>query len=694
MWVDAPEMVRYLRPAHRDKAKPHRRVFLGDRLMHAIQPLLLALGMLLGEGGAPVAREPDLAHLKEMLHDRQHALSQGQAALLLVQSTLDGAEKAVRDGLRGTETVDVFLPLAAAVALARDRRFLDELFAALSAPRSAIRASAAQTLAVLADAPLVTRLQKLADDEAADGRVREMALRTLGCSGRKQAARFLLGYLSAEEETLRRAAAAALHDLSGQDFGLDADRWQSWWEAHKHLTEARWLESRLSYQMSRADRLEGDLARSRSQVLHLQQQLYSRLSAVERVNHILSLREQDDPAVRTLAVNWSVELLPTAEPAQKRLLAHVLLRLSHDSAVEVQRAAVFGLGRVNEPGVFERLLRLAETDRPAVRSVALHALAVHAQGSEADSLARRKQIMPLLQKALDDPALEVVVEAAEDLGTLGAREAGPVLVGLLRHPSKFVREAAAQALERVAEPSVLPGLLGALDDSCATVRFNLVGAMAHAAGGNGARLTAEQRKRLLERWEKLLLGDSDPGVRSRAATALGEWAPPEHLGTLWRCVLAAEDARVQEKAWNAFVEILTRAGRIELLQEWERTLTAARQGPRRVQMLFMISARWQGQPERKALIVPAQEMLVQAQLDIGKWSAAAPLVRDLLTRPAGEVELNRRLSWLLTVGEQALHEGNRGEALRAVETAQSFLPRTGKLADAFARLEKEASRKE
>ncbi len=89
--------------------------------------------------------------------------------------------------------------------------------------------------------------------------------------------------------------------------------------------------------------------------------------------------EQDDPAVRTLAVNWSVELLPAAEAAHKRLLTHVLLRLSHDSAVEVQGAAVLGLGRVNEPAVGERLQRLVHADAPAVRTAALHALALHAR---------------------------------------------------------------------------------------------------------------------------------------------------------------------------------------------------------------------------------------------------------------------------------------------------------------------------
>ncbi|HZV07805.1 MAG TPA: HEAT repeat domain-containing protein [Gemmataceae bacterium] len=655
--------------------------------MQAIQPILLCLGMLLGERAENEAPAPDLAHLCEMLHDRQHPQGQSQAALLLVQSKLEGAEKAVRQGLGGIENVEAFLALAAAVRLRQDRRFLEELLAALASGRPSIREAAAQTLAVLADAAVVKRLHLLAADGDADPAVRQAALWTLGRCGSKEAARLLLLHLKDGNELLRRAAAAALRDLSGQDFGQDANRWREWWEGHKHLTNERWLESRLAYQTSRAHRLEGDLTRSRVQSLRLEQQLYSRLSGSERVAHIQSLLDQDDPAVRVLAVNWSLELLSTAEAADKRLLTQVLLRLSQDSAVQVRRAAVLSLGRVPDAGAFERLERLAHAEPPAVRTAALRALSQHACGKEGEATARRKQVMPLLQKALDDPALEVVVEAAEDLGALGALEAGPVLTGLLRHPSETVRQAAAQALERVAEPSVLPGLLRALEDPSATVRFNLVGALAHAAGDAKA-LSEEQRTRLLAQLEELLQRDSDPGVRSRSATVLGDCAGPAQLATLWRCVLAGEDGRVQEKAWLAFVDILARAGQLSLLREWDRTLTAAHQGPRRVQMLSDISTRWQRQPRYKNLVVPVQEMLVQAQLELGKWSAALPLLRDLLTRPASEVELNRRLGWLLTAGEQALHEGNHGEAQRAIESAQPYLPHSGKLTESFEKLRK------
>jgi hypothetical protein len=302
-------------------------------------------------------------------------------------------------------------------------------------------------------------------------------------------------------------------------------------------------------------------------------------------------------------------------------------------------------------------------------------------------------VVPALQKALDDPAIEVVIEAAEDLGTLGAPEAGPVLTSLLCHQSDNVRQTAAQALERVADATVLNNLLKAVDDPNVNVRFSLVGALGRAVC-DGESLSEEQRKRLLAKLETLLLHDADPGVRSRAATVLGECGPSAMLPVLWKCVLAGEEARVQDKAWAAFIEVVARSSTLPVLREWDSTLTAAKQGPRRLQLLAEVAARWQKRTETRSLVVPAQEMLVQAQLDLGKWSAAFPVVRELLARQGTEAETNQRLRWLLSVGEQALQEGNKAEAQRVVQEAQPFLTRSAPLAEAFDKLAKQAGGRE
>jgi HEAT repeat protein len=654
--------------------------------MNPLIPTLLGLSLLPAAGLQPPLAA-DAARLREMLHDRQSPRNQSQAALLLVQSSLPDAADIVHQGLRQTDAPEVFLALAAAVRLQGDPRFRDDFFTALLGGSPTLRQAAAAALAELADAPTILRLQAIAEDARLELPVRQTALWTLGRSGRQAAAKVLLDQLSATEEVLRHDAAAALADLTGLNYGLEIGRWRDWWQRHENLPEERWLETRLAFQASRAHRLEGDLERARAQVLRLHQQLYSRLPAADRLGHVQTLIEHDDPAVRALAVTWSTELLNGADTVGQRALADLLLRLSYDGAADVQRAAVLALGRVPDARAFDRLRFLLQRGPSPVRAAAARSLAQQARGSGEEAQERQRQVVPILQKALEDPALEVVVEAAEDLGALGVPEAGPVLTVLLRHPSGPVRQTAAQALERVADAMVLDGLLEALDDSVATVRFCLVGALGHSAR-DGQGLSEQHRNRLLARLENLLARDADPGVRSRAATVLGECGPPAALPVLWKRVQAAEDGRVQEKAWAAIVEILTRAGDPDLVAEWDRLVAEAKQPARRVQLLSEVAARWQKKEETRAQIGPVQEALVQAHLEQRKWAAAFPVVRELLARSGNDGDTDKRLRWLLAIGEQAVQDENRKEALRVVQEAQAFLTRRKALAGEFERLEK------
>jgi HEAT repeat protein len=261
------------------------------------------------------------------------------------------------------------------------------------------------------------------------------------------------------------------------------------------------------------------------------------------------------------------------------------------------------------------------------------------------------------------------------------------LTVLLRHPSQPVRQTAALALERVADVTSLGALLEGLNDPAVAVRFSLVGAVAHSAGDSRV-LTETQRTQLTLRLEEVLLRDADPGVRSRAATVLGECGAPTVLPTLWGRILASEDARVQEKAWTALVEILCRASNLDLLRQWDGRLVDTHQGARRLQLLTEVYSRWLKRDDTKTLAGAVVESLIGTQIDQGKWAAAYPLVHELLGRPADDRDTEKRLRWLLAIGEQALKEGNRPETLRVVQDAQPFLSRRPGLASDFERLEK------
>ena len=652
--------------------------------MPSYLPLIAGLGLLLGNPA-----DPDLGQLQEMLYDRQDARAQSQAALLLLQSEDPAALKVVRHALKLADPEDAFVALTAAIRLRRDTRFGEDILAHLGSMKPRIRQVAAETLGGLADEALVRRLGVMARDPKAELRLRQAAVWTMGRSGRQDAAGHLVDLLGVEGEEMKRYVSASLADLSGLNHGTDAERWKAWWATHKDLTTADWFQQRLAFQSARVSRIDGELLRARAQVLRLHQQVYARLGVPERVPYLQALLEQDEPGVRGLAVIWAVEMLPSADAEKQKALSKILQKLTHDCNAEVQRGAVLALGRLNDEESFARLKKLLDAENPAVKAAAIRAMSLQARGGTAECKQRLRPVVPLLQKALEDKTLEVVVEAAEALGALGAPEAGPVLTALLRHPSESVRQTVAQALERMAEPALIDGLLRGLDDPSVTVRFSLLGALARAAG-NGQALPASDRKKVIARLEGLLRRDGDPGVRGRAATVLGECGDPETLEGLWQHVLAGED-RVQEKAWDAFGEILVRAGSVPLADRWDRTMIAAKQSSRRLQMWGRLYTRWE---QNKALEVQtgkALEGLIGVQLELGKWASAGPLIQGMLARAdLAAPTRGRCLTWTTQAAELAIREGNRAEGLRLLKEARPSLPAGDKLTETFDLLEKQA----
>lgn len=658
--------------------------------MPAILPVLL---LALGQAAAPVADLPtDAARLREMLRDRAQPRIQAQAALVLLQISSADADAVIRQGLGQLEDPELFLVLASAIRLARDTRYNEELTQALGRARATERAGAAETLAALMDQKLAARLKLIIDDPRADSRNRLSAIEALGRSGRRVAVEPLLLALESGDDALRAAAAEALADLSGWRHGTDMAKWRAWWERHRDLPMERWLEIRLGFQNSRVARLESELESARAQAVRLHQQLYARLGGAERLVYIPSLVEQEDPAVRLLAVGWAQEMLASTDPGVSRTMAPLLVRLAGDPFPEVQRAAVLALGRIQDQAAFDKLLAMAGSPVPAIRAVVARALALQARQPSPEASKRVALVLSVLGKLLEDPVIDVVVEAAEDLGNLGVPEAGPVLTGLLGHPGESVRKAAAQALERVAQPASLDKILRGLDDPSGAVRFSLVGAIGNMAASTTAPLGTVDQTRVLARLEVTLLKDPDPTVRARAALALGECGPASLLPGMWRACQPGEDVRVQEKAWLAMIDILARSRQAVLVADWNRTLGEARQGSRQLQLLSEVLSRWQRLPEARADLVALQDLLIPVALEQGKWAAALPVLRDALARQATPTDQQARLRWLLQAAEQALSEGNKVEALRAGQDGLTFAPKGSPLIAPFEQVVRRAGK--
>jgi hypothetical protein len=225
------------------------------------------------------------------------------------------------------------------------------------------------------------------------------------------------------------------------------------------------------------------------------------------------------------------------------------------------------------------------------------------------------------------------------------------------------------------------------------VRFGLVGAVGKAAANDQA-LTAEQRKRLLARLEALLAHDADQGVRGRAATVLGEVGGAPALPALWEQVQSpAGEGRVQEKAWDAFVEAIVKSGSTTLLAQWEKTLNEAKQSARRTQLLARVFARWDQQTATRPAAGKALDWLATAQLEQGKWAAAAPLVQSLLSRgEGGDAGRSRHLKSVLHAAELALQEGNKAEAARLLQETRGYLGTDDPLTESFDKLQAQAKK--
>jgi HEAT repeat protein len=658
--------------------------------------LLVSLGLFAHSdaGIAQITDSSDVPQLREVLHDRQDPRAQSQAALLLVQSTDLSAEKAIRQDLHNLDNEEPFIALAGALRLRQDSRFLDELIAALSANKPRVRQAAAEALAACPVADLVRRLDTIARDPRAEPRLRQTVLWTLGRCGRKEAARILMDFLSDPNEDIRRLAAGGLTDLTGQTLGTDLARWKSWWERTKDCSDEQWLQQRLSFQATRAQRLEGELLRSRAQVLRLHQQLYSRLPIAERFAVLPTMLDQEDPGVRALVIVWCLDLLPAATDGERqKTLASCLMQLTRDSTPDVQRGAVLALGRMPDATSFERLTELAQKGSPVVKSAAIRALSSQARSTAPETQGRAKIISGLLHKLLEDKSLEVVIEAAEALGAMGNMEAAPKLTALLSHASEGVRQTAAHALDRTATAELLDDLQKGLQDSNTKVRFSIVGAIGKALS-NSPSLSNEKRKGYLDRLEVLLQRDGDAGVRSRVATVLGECGTHESLNGLWQQMQVEGEGQVQEKAWDAFVEIATRTVSVPLLERWDKTMATAKMPTRRVQLWARVYSRWEQSGMLREQATQALEGLVQAEIAAGKWATARPLIQSLLARSndMGETTRSKYLKWVLQIGRMALSEGNKSEALRLVQEAKPYLVRGERVSEEFESFEKELGR--
>lgn len=593
---------------------------------------------------------------------------------MLVQSDSADATLLVIEGLRHWDRPDVFVALTSAIRLRCDRRYQNALLKSLAADQPAVRQAAMETLGRLDDANLVRNLLSIAQDQSVAVGVRQAATGALGKCVQKSAAAALVMLLSSDSVVVRQAAQDSLEELTGDDLGPDPQRWQTWWQLHKDMSEEEWLIARTAYFADRSRRLRDELRQAETNILALQQTLYAKIPPGDRPAYLKKLAQNEYPEVRAQTVTWIAEVLPDAEGSDQKQLVNLLLQLSEDVAEPVQRQAVLAMEKADDPRAFERLLTILKSGTDKVRAAAARSLGRYRDSRGGPRPEASARVVAALQTALADPSMLVVRDAAESLGSLGMPEVAPMLARLLHHPSQTVREAAAHALEQMSNPVALPELCDALTDPATSdnMRFSIVGALGKI--GKDGNCSERQKSDVLRRLQTVLVKDSDPGVRSRAATVIGDLGTPAELAILWQRASANEDNRVQLKAWEAMVEIMARSTDWAVVSSWDKTLTDQRQYARRLALLTEIRNRWLKVDAAKPHMDALTGALVQALLNQQKWSQAMPLALDLVKRSQNSTELETRLRWLLLAGRQGLDDHKSQEVLQMINEIQDLLP--------------------
>ncbi|MBP1922807.1 HEAT repeat protein [Halorubrum alkaliphilum] len=224
--------------------------------------------------------------------------------------------------------------------------------------------------------------------------------------------------------------------------------------------------------------------------------------------------------------------------------------------VAVRKRAVELLGELADPddqATIDGLLRAASTDDdPKVRGAAVDALDAVGQealeqllteltgggGSEAEWVTARK-----FARALKADRPELRIAAANALERLNEPSAVPAVVEALSDPDPRVRLRACQACGAFADPRTIPALVERLEDEPRVKR-----AAANALGNVGTDRALDPLLNLLD--------DPDESIRRIAAGALGKANNPKPVEPLARA-LGDESAIVRNAAVYSVIELLS-----------------------------------------------------------------------------------------------------------------------------------------
>ncbi|MHC5027568.1 MAG: hypothetical protein ACYTGR_12510 [Planctomycetota bacterium] len=183
----------------------------------------------------------------------------------------------------------------------------------------------------------------------------------------------LLDEVREEPAEIRSATCLALQQVTGQDFGLDVDRWREWWTDAQTLNQQEWLAEqveRLSTQLLAMDeRLHSEQQRARDVERRLSgayRDLFPALPYDQQISRLPVLLEDDLAAVRDFAIGRIDRLLRDTVDIPAALQAQLATRLD-DSDPRLRLKAAELLDELTYPGLANGVAdRLYAEPDPAV----------------------------------------------------------------------------------------------------------------------------------------------------------------------------------------------------------------------------------------------------------------------------------------------------------------------------------------
>jgi len=504
------------------------RSFAARHMGVALFALLMAAGVLTPASASAASRR-QISDWIRQLASRDPVRSSSAAASLLASDD-KRALKALMEALEPGQVDSVRISVITAFETNGDDRATQQLISTIEDKSEVVRKAAIAALQSINTPTAVTLLEEAAIDKERPPQTRSQIIVILGEMRTIDAISTLIGLLSDREETVRKAAQAALERITLQSCDSVAE-WQAWWRrSHEELSREDMLEELVTLQSERI--------RNMSQLI---EKLYVKVLE-ERPDRndpsplIDALSESNQPKVQIYAIKQIVAIKDLAAPQSTTVTTALLAALDYPDA-SVRQAVATALATHGNANVIEPLIKALGDPIASVRVAAAKSL------GQLNALSK-PAINPLCE-LLKGESEEVAAAAAQALGEMGHPSAVDPLIAAVRTPTAPPKlyEAAAAALVKIGDKRAIPVFVHLLKSTTDVVRQDAVAALGQLRVTEAAKDIAD-----------VAFNDPKPPIRVAAIAALAKIGGPIALDATI-AALADEEKPVADQALLSLVQL-------------------------------------------------------------------------------------------------------------------------------------------